>query len=148
MTTEQQIVPGHGQGGGQLITESPYITLGGDTLPSIAERCGHPGEWLALAEYNVDHIWGDYNNLQPGLEIAIPAGWLAKDVEEVAEAGGGALDPAELAQLNATDLASLASSATTLAELDAIDAAANGRVTVLNAVSSRRTILLDQGATA
>jgi LysM domain len=121
--------------------ESPYVTVGGDSLPSIAERLGHAGEWQAIAEANTDHIWADYNNLQPGLEIELPAEWLTTTEPVQAET----LDAAELAGLNAADLVDLANAANTLAELDAIEAAANGRVTVLNAVSARRTALLDAG---
>lgn len=88
MTTEQQSVPGHGQGGGQNqpITASPYVTIGGDSLPSIAERCGHAGEWAILADANRDHVWGDYNNIQPGLEIVIPPEWLG--AQQTKPAGG------------------------------------------------------------
>lgn len=58
------------------ITETPYLTVGGDSLPSIAERCGHPGEWLALAELNEGHVWTDWNNIQPGLLLDIPGMWI------------------------------------------------------------------------
>lgn len=58
------------------ILETPYTTVGGDSLPSIAERCGHPGEWLALADFNEGHVWGDWNNLQPGLLLDIPGEWI------------------------------------------------------------------------
>jgi hypothetical protein len=128
---------------------SDYITLGGDSLPSIAEQFGHAGEWQALAEANADHIWGDYNNLQPGLTIAIPPEW-AVETEPAMEPAMEAPQPraADLSGMTAAQLANLAYGATTLAELDAIDAAAAGRVTVESAVATRRNELLDQGATA
>jgi hypothetical protein len=121
---------------------SDYTTVGGDSLPSIAELYGHPGEWLALAEANEGHIWGDFNNLQPGLEITVPADWIG------AEPKADAAPAEDFSSMTASQLANLAYAATTLAELDAIDAAAAGRVTVTNAVATRRGELLDQGATA
>jgi hypothetical protein len=124
---------------------SDYTTVGGDSLPSIAEQFGHAGEWQALAEANADHIWGDYNNLQPGLTIAIPPEW-AVETEPATEAPQPRA--ADLSSMTAAQLANLAYGATTLAELDAIDAAAAGRVTVESAVATRRNELLDQGATA
>jgi len=78
-------------------------------------------------------------------------------LDEVAEAqatGGEpppktAADPVEdLSTLTAAQLIDLAKQAQTLAELDALDAAANGRATVENAISARRQVLLEQGATA
>lgn len=54
---------------------SEYVTVGGDSLPKIAELYGHPGEWAELAAANADHIWGDANNLQPGLTLVIPGEW-------------------------------------------------------------------------
>jgi hypothetical protein len=126
---------------------SIYVTVGGDSLPSIAERCDHAGEWQALAEANAEHIWADYNNLQPGLELVLPAEWLLKDAQ-AAEAVFDEAEVIEMSTFSAADLVDLASSASTLAELDAIDAASNGRVTVQNAVAARRSTLLDQGATA
>lgn len=124
-----------------FVPVDPYVTVGGDSLPSIAELYGHSGEWQALAEANVGHIWLDYNNLQPGLEITVPADWMPPTAE-TAPAG------TDYSSMSASQLANLAYAAATLAELDAIDAAAAGRVTVTNAVSTRRNELLDQGATA
>lgn len=54
---------------------SEYVTVSGDSLPSIAEQYGHPGEWLELAQANEGHGWGDFNNLQPGLTLVIPGTW-------------------------------------------------------------------------
>lgn len=72
------MVPGQGQGQGPKdpIVATPYLTVGGDSLPSIAERCGHSGEWLELANLNEGHVWTDWNNIQPGLLLDIPSDWL------------------------------------------------------------------------
>lgn len=118
-----------------------YVTVGGDSLPSIAEAFGHPGEWSALAAFNEGHVWGDFNNLQPGLTIQIPGEWAH---EPEIEPPSTQLD---YASATAAELITAAQNAQTLAELDAIDAAANGRTTVLAAVDQRRAFLLDQGAT-
>lgn len=157
--TDTQSVPGHGQGGGQLppITD-PYLTVGGDSLSGIAERAGHPGEWRALAIANIGAVDDDELSDEAkvhfvaeragraGTELVLPSEWAAvlpgADVMPAGE-GTQALD-----QLTASQLAQLAHDAQTLAELDAIDAVAAGRVTVTNAVDARRTVLLDQGATA
>lgn len=64
------------------ITETPYLTVGGDSLPSIAERCGHSGEWLALADLNEGHVWTDWNNIQPGLILDIPEAWFVAPKED------------------------------------------------------------------
>ena len=139
MTEQQQPPPPWAPPGLPPITD-PYVTVGGDSLPSLAERAGRPGEWQAIAQANEGHPWADYNNLQPGLTLVMPDGWVS----------GGETQPAgeDLSGLSASELVSLAQAAQTLAELDAIDAVAGGRVTVTNAVDARRTTLLDQGATA
>lgn len=54
---------------------SDYTTVGGDSLPGIAEAYGHAGEWQAIALLN-EGVWTDYNNLQPGLELTLPAEWI------------------------------------------------------------------------
>lgn len=160
--TDTESVPGHGQGGGQLppITD-PYVTAAGDTLPGVAERAGHAGEWLELALANIGQVdEADLSDMakahlvaergqQAGAVLMLPAGWAPQT--EPAATEPAATEPAEsvpLDTLTAAELVDLASSAMTLAELDAIDAAARGRITVETAVDSRRQVLLGQGATA
>jgi hypothetical protein len=123
---------------------SDYTTVGGDSLPQIAELFGHPGEWQAIVELNAD-VWSDYHNVQPGLELTLPADWIHEPEEE---------PPSEeepptrdYTGWTATQLADEADAANTLAELDAIGAAANGRITFSNAVNNRRSELLAAGAT-
>lgn len=153
--TETQSTPGTGQGGGQLppIT-NPYTTIAGDTLPSIAERAGHSGEWLELALANVDQVdIADVSDLvkativadrsqYAGVVLMLPLNWVPQDDEPPATW------TAPSSSMSAADLIALAGEASTLAELDAIDAAAAGRVTVTDAVYARRETLLGQGATA
>jgi len=47
-----------------------YTTQPGDSLPSIAEACGHSGEWQMIAAWNPD--LPDVNNIQPGMELVLP----------------------------------------------------------------------------
>lgn len=56
---------------------SEYLTMPGDSLPSIAEACGHSGEWQLILAWNSDLT--DYNNIQPGMTIILPdlASWPA-----------------------------------------------------------------------
>lgn len=76
-----------GPGSSEPITETPYLTVGGDSLPSIAERCGHSGEWLALFDANPDNEWVQqhWNNIQPGLLIDIPPEWLGPTTKPAEE---------------------------------------------------------------
>jgi hypothetical protein len=59
------------------MASSEYVTLPGDSLPSIAEACGHSGEWQLIAAWNPD--LADVNNIQPGMTIILPdlASWPA-----------------------------------------------------------------------
>jgi hypothetical protein len=52
------------------MASSEYITLPGDSLPSIAEACGHSGEWQLILAWNPDLV--DWNNIQPGMTIILP----------------------------------------------------------------------------
>lgn len=155
---ESTIVPGHGQGGGQLppITD-PYVTVGGETLPSIAERAGFPGGWQTLALQNIDQVpetdLSDEAKIyvvaeragRPGTSLTMPPEWNIGAQAKPAESSSTVTPDASM---SAAELIDLAAAATTLAELDAIDTAAAGRVTVTAAVDQRRATLLDQGATA
>lgn len=126
-----------------------YTTVGGDTLPSVAEACGHSGEWRAILDVNP---WiaesSDYMSVPPGSSVLLPGDWIPAGWEPPAEAEAEIGSTAELSSASASELVQLAGEAQTLAELDAIDAAARGRVTVTDAVYARRETLLGQGATA
>lgn len=53
-----------------------YTTVGGDTLPSVAEACGHSGEWPAILEVNPWITDGsDYLNVPPGSNVLLPQDW-------------------------------------------------------------------------
>lgn len=125
-----------------------YTVQGGDTLPSVAEACGHSGEWPAILETNP---WinesSDYMSVPPGSSVLLPMDWVPAGWETPAEAESE-LVTVDLNTLTASELIQLAGEAQTLAELDAIDAAARGRVTVSDAVYARRQVLLDQGVAA
>jgi len=54
-----------------------YTTEPMDSLPSIAEAWGHPGEWQTLAEFNPDIP--DPHNIQPGMSLMIPAAWVSEE---------------------------------------------------------------------
>jgi LysM repeat protein len=58
---------------------SEYVTQPGDSLPSIAEACGHPGEWQLIVAWNAPETIPDPNNIQPGMTIVLPdlASWPA-----------------------------------------------------------------------
>lgn len=77
--TDTQVTPPAWAGGpggpSDFVPTQPYVCMGGDSLPRIAELYGHSGEWQAIAELNVG-AWPDYNNLQPGLSLTVPAEWL------------------------------------------------------------------------
>jgi len=115
-----------------------YTVQGGDTLPSIAEACGHPGEWTAIVE-TASWLEGlDYLAVPPGTEILLPMDWAPgpaaeETLGEQAELSG----QAPTSSMTASELIGMAQVATTEAQLDAISAAANGRVTVLDAVTER-----------
>lgn len=53
-----------------------YQTEPMDTLPSICEAWGHPGEWQALWEFNPE--LPDPNQVLPGMSIMIPAEWVTE----------------------------------------------------------------------
>jgi hypothetical protein len=59
------------------MASSEYVTRPGDSLPSIAEACGHSGEWQLIAAWNPD--LADPNNIQPGMTLILPdlASWPA-----------------------------------------------------------------------
>jgi hypothetical protein len=59
------------------MASSEYVTLPGDSLPSIAEACGHPGEWQLIVAWNAPETIPDPNNIQPGMTIVLPdlASW-------------------------------------------------------------------------
>jgi hypothetical protein len=132
-----------------------YTIQHGDTLPRVAEKLGHSGEWQALVAANLALV-ADYPELDDaakaaliaermtvGVELDVPVEWVER--EAPAESGGTVV-PAS--SMSAAELIALANSAQTLDELDAIDAAAAGRVTVNDAVDARRATLLGQGVTA
>jgi hypothetical protein len=54
------------------MASSEYVTLPGDSLPSIAEACGHPGEWQLIVAWNAPETIPDPNNIQPGMTIVLP----------------------------------------------------------------------------
>jgi LysM domain len=62
---------------------SEYVTQPGDSLPSIAEACGHPGEWQLIVAWNAPETIPDPNNIQPGMTIVLPdlASWTPGDPE-------------------------------------------------------------------
>lgn len=132
-----------------------YTIENGDTLPRVAEKLGHAGEWLTLALANLalvpdeDQQYSDEakaaliaERMTPGVELQIPMEWNDLEIEPPATSS---VVPAS--SMTAAELIALAKGASTLAELDAIDAAAAGRVSVSDAVDARRQTLLDQGAT-
>jgi LysM repeat protein len=59
------------------MASSEYVTQPGDSLPSIAEACGHSGEWQLVAAWNPD--LADPHNIQPGMTLILPdlASWPA-----------------------------------------------------------------------
>jgi len=59
----------------QQQTQYTYETVHGDSLPLIAELCGHSGEWSAIMDSS-PFLWDlDWNNIQAGMSILLPAGW-------------------------------------------------------------------------
>lgn len=130
-----------------------YTIENGDTLPRVAEKLGHAGEWQALALANLALVPGDAPDAEKaalmaermtvGVELAIPMEWNDLEIEPPATSS---VVPAS--SMTAAELIALAKGASTLAELDAIDAAAVGRVSVADAVDARRQTLLDQGVAA
>jgi LysM repeat protein len=65
---------------------SEYVTQPGDSLPSIAEACGHSGEWLLIAAWNPD--LADPHNIQPGMTLILPdlASWPSPGDPEATDA--------------------------------------------------------------
>jgi hypothetical protein len=132
-----------------------YDIQNGDTLGAIAERMGHPGEWRALALANIGQVQDDISDeakvyvvaerMYVGQTLDIPLEWEDFEIEPPASTAASTV-PID-SSMSAAQLVQLAQQASTLAELDAIDAAASGRATVLAAVDQRRATLLDQGAT-
>jgi len=58
------------------VTQYTYETIPGDSLPLIAEMCGHSGEWMAIME-SAPYLWdADWNNIQPGMNILLPPDWI------------------------------------------------------------------------
>lgn len=56
-----------------------HVVQHGDTLASIAERLGHPGEWLALFHHNVPEASRDKiapDSLPVGAWLKVPGEWL------------------------------------------------------------------------
>lgn len=133
----------------ETLSQVSYTTQGGDTLPSVAEACGHSGEWPAILAVNP---WipegGDYLNVPPGSSVLLPGGWVPAGWERPQDAQSELASGVDLNTLTAAELVQLAGDAATLAQLDAIDAASKGRVTVQDAVYARRQVLLDQGVSA
>lgn len=127
-----------------------YTVQPGDTLASIAEGFGHSGEWRVLAELNAEGDLQEPGNLWTDYLLQVPDEWApdAVPIEGEGEEGGAGLPDATYEGLTASQLADRANQAQTLAELDAIDAQANGRVTVLNAVEAQRRALEAAGVTA
>jgi LysM repeat protein len=66
-----------------MASNSEYVTQPGDSLPSIAEACGHPGEWQLIVAWNAPETIPDPNNIQPGMTIVLPdlASWQPGDPE-------------------------------------------------------------------
>jgi hypothetical protein len=122
-----------------------YEVQPGDTLPSVAERCGHSGEWQAILE-SAPFLEGlDYLAVPAGTTVLLPADWVPRGYESDAAAAeaesAGGPPPDDLAGLSAAELIELAGEAEDSAWLDAIAEAAGGRVTVLAAVDARRAQL-------
>ena len=73
----------------------PYTTVGGDTLPSVAEACGHWGEWQAILESSPFLEGLDYLQVPPGSELLLPDGWVPAGYDAPAGAGD---DPESVAR--------------------------------------------------
>lgn len=54
----------------------------GDTLPHIAEQCGHSGEWSAILESSPFLVGLDYMAIAPETSILLPDGWLPPGASE------------------------------------------------------------------
>ena len=71
--------------GETLMAQINYTTVGGDTLPSVAEACGHSGEWQAILEVNP---WinetSDYMSVPPGSSVLLPPDWTPAGYEDQA----------------------------------------------------------------
>lgn len=58
-----------------------YTTVGGDTLPSVAEACGHSGEWRAILDTATWLEGLDYMAVPPGSEVLLPPDWVPAGYE-------------------------------------------------------------------
>ena len=68
------------------MTQYNYVTIHGDSLPLIAELCGHSGEWMAIMD-SAPYLWDlDWNNIQAGMSILLPDGWMIGGEVAVEEA--------------------------------------------------------------
>lgn len=61
--------------GRNLRNMTEYITVTNDSLPLLAERYGHSGEWQVLAQANPDIP--DPHNILPGMTLNIPTEWIS-----------------------------------------------------------------------
>jgi hypothetical protein len=60
-----------------------YTTIGGDSLPIVAERCGHAGEWPAILEVNPWLEGLDYMAVPPGSNVLLPDDWMPRGYEGI-----------------------------------------------------------------
>jgi hypothetical protein len=67
---------------GETLMQINYTVEGSDTLPSIAEACGHSGEWTSILE-SAPWLQGlDYLAVPPGSSVLLPDGWEPRSYAE------------------------------------------------------------------
>ena len=126
-----------------------------ETLTTMAEKLGHEGEWQAIALANLE-LLGDVGELSEAAQVALifekaRAGTVLKTPQVWTDAAAAAKSTAsessvpDVSRLTASELIDFARSAQSMEELDAIEAAAQGRSTVLAAVASQRSALESSG---
>jgi hypothetical protein len=57
-----------------------YQTQGSDSLPSVAERCGHSGEWQEIIATNPWLEGLDYLAVPPGSQVLLPMDWVPSGI--------------------------------------------------------------------
>lgn len=150
------------------IPDNIHVVAYGETLASIAEKHGHPGEWRTLYNHNVPEGQArerlDPNAITAGLWLELPDDWVVEP-ETAPEAqppqpprpwwmldqpAPSSTAPASVSQTTElpshvpeADLIALAERADS-GTLDVIEARAEGRTTVLDAVKRRREQLAGQ----